>query len=744
MNITKEKTRLIIGDYTHNEMLHLEDMVASMDTIFMYEDHDKNRLVLETGMEATLKKTFPKAKWIDKSKEYWPFARIEPVEHNAKPRNQLQVDFINFVLQQAKHQQKLAGILSPGTGKCEPISTELPTPDGYKLMGDIKPGDRVFGRDGKLYNVLQVFPQGVKEIYQLTFSDGRKCKCGREHLWTVLTGNKLFHKEVTIKTGDMLCDWKGYDKRTGGVKYKYRIPVLTNPVQYEAPSYDPRECIRAADDPFVLARECVDQNRPFPEDYLAMHKLDRHRALDGAFEFGFNKIFHNKKLVWQIKQIAWSLGWFVESHEFYDSDKKWSCHIVLHKPDKHAYLEIVDIKRVKDEEAQCIMVDSPDHLYLTKDFIVTHNTFMACYSAINIGMRTLIIAPTSGIKQQWADTLTGMFNVPPERVLVMNNPRQLINVQADFVVASQASLQVLDKSYDLERILKDAKFGIKVIDEVQMWFKNIVTVDANSNIANNWYLTGTFGRSGDTENKLYQEMFGDLAIFKEKQKKPTVFNRKPGNVYGMKPYIHCEMVWAHSKLTKDQIKSVMTSIRYSEREGKWMRFGISVPAYMNLVIPPDGSMTPFLRTILNTVKKAEKQVKYGKTLVLGNTIATAEIVASYLRKMFPDKKIYTYHSRHTKQENDEAKANCDILVSTVSSAGTGFDLKGLGKLIVFACYKSWILADQISGRLRRRDDGKDCYMWDIVDADVRQLRVWANVRADTLRRKCKSFKVVDA
>lgn len=744
MNIMKEKTRLMIEDYTPQEQKQLEDMVASMDTIFMYEDRDKNRLVLETGMEKSLKQKFPKAKWTDSSNQYWPYAKIEPVTHNAKPRNQLQIDFINFVLEHSKKQEKLAGILSPGTGKCEPVSTELPTPDGYKLMGDIIPGDRVFGRDGKIYNVLKVFPQGVKEIYQITFSDGRKCKCGKEHLWTILTGNKLFHKEITISTEDMLHRWKVYDNHNGSVKYLYRIPVLSAPVQYGSSYFDPNDRICAADDPYTFASICSNDEKPLPEDFLFMNGRNRHATLHGAFGHTYDRIFHNKKLVWQLKQIAWSLGLFVESHEFYD-DKKWACQLIIHKPNKKdAYLEIVDIKRVKDEEAQCIMVDSPDHLYLTKDFIVTHNTFMACYSAIALRLRTLFIAPTSGIKQQWADTLTGMFNVDPSRVLLMDNPRQLINVKADFVVASQASLQVLDKSYDLEKILKDAKFGIKVIDEVQMWFKNIVTVDANSNIANNWYLTGTFGRSGDTENKLYQEMFGDLAIFREKNKTPTIFNRKPGNVYGMKPYRYCTMVWAHSKLTQDQIKSVTNSMRYSEREGKWMRFGISVPAYMNLVIPPDGSMTPFLKTILDTVRQAENQVKYGKTLVLGNTISTAEIVASYLKKMYPKKKIYTYHSRHSKQENDEAKANCDILVSTVSSAGTGFDLKGLGKLVVYAQYRSWILTSQIFGRLRRRDDGKDCYMWDIVDADIKQLRVWANNRADVERRESKKFKVVDA
>jgi hypothetical protein len=102
-----------------------------------------------------------------------------------------------------------------------------------------------------------------------------------------------------------------------------------------------------------------------------------------------------------------------------------------------------------------------------------------------------------------------------------------------------------------------------------------------------------------------------------------------------------------------------------------------------------------------------------------------------------------YHSRNTKEENERGKAECDILVSTVSSCGTGFDMKDLSRLITYTGWASWIASDQISGRLRRRPDGKDTYMWDIVDSSVPQLRAWANKRADVYKRKCKTFKVID-
>jgi len=336
-----------------------------------------------------------------------------------------------------------------------------------------------------------------------------------------------------------------------------------------------------------------------------------------------------------------------------------------------------------------------------------------------------------------------MFKVPAERVIAISSPKEFINVKADFVVISQASLAVLNKNYDLEKIMKTNKFGIKVIDEVQMWFKNIILVDGSSNICHNWYLTGTFGRSADEENELYQQMFGDLAIFREKDKTPTLFNRKPGNIYGMKPHMNCTMIWTKSGLSKEQIKKVTSSMRYSEREGKWMRFGISIPAYTELIIPSDGRMTKFLGKILEVIKMANREVTYGKMLVLVPTIVSVEIIADHIRKMYPNLKVGTIHSRNAKADNTKAKLECEIMVSTVKTAGTGFDAPGLSKLVVAEQFKSWILADQVSGRLRRRPDGKETHMWDIVDSTIPQLRAWANARAGVLKRKSKKFTVKD-
>ena len=69
-----------------------------------------------------------------------------------------------------------------GIGKEQPLSAEIITPEGIKTMGEMKVGSKVIGQDGKPYNVIGVYPQGLKPIYKVEFSDGSVVECGLDHL----------------------------------------------------------------------------------------------------------------------------------------------------------------------------------------------------------------------------------------------------------------------------------------------------------------------------------------------------------------------------------------------------------------------------------------------------------------------------------------------------------------------------------------------------------------------------------
>lgn len=79
-------------------------------------------------------------------------------------------------------------ILGPsGGGKAQPLYSKILTPTGFIEMRDIKVGDSVCSPDGTVTQVIGVFPQGEKDIYELTFDDGSKTRACGEHLWEVFS-----------------------------------------------------------------------------------------------------------------------------------------------------------------------------------------------------------------------------------------------------------------------------------------------------------------------------------------------------------------------------------------------------------------------------------------------------------------------------------------------------------------------------------------------------------------------------
>ena len=76
------------------------------------------------------------------------------------------------------------GLFGPaGHGKSQPIDSLVLTPEGYVLMGNIKPVDLVCTPNGEIAYVREVYPQGKIDVYEIIFSDGTSTECSKDHLW---------------------------------------------------------------------------------------------------------------------------------------------------------------------------------------------------------------------------------------------------------------------------------------------------------------------------------------------------------------------------------------------------------------------------------------------------------------------------------------------------------------------------------------------------------------------------------
>ncbi|GIK97205.1 MAG: replicative DNA helicase [Alphaproteobacteria bacterium] len=73
----------------------------------------------------------------------------------------------------------------PSMGKAQPLNAPVLTPSGWRAIGEMRPGDELASVDGERNHVVGVFPQGVKQIFRVTMSDGRSAECCAEHLWRV-------------------------------------------------------------------------------------------------------------------------------------------------------------------------------------------------------------------------------------------------------------------------------------------------------------------------------------------------------------------------------------------------------------------------------------------------------------------------------------------------------------------------------------------------------------------------------
>lgn len=124
-----------------------------------------------------------------------------------------------------------------GTGKALPNSTKIPTPQGEKLVGEIKVGDYLFDAYGKPTQVKAIYPQGQKEVWEVKFKDGRIAKCCEEHLWSYCTpGQKpdsRKNRQFFTKTLKEINQIELYKKGCG---YQVQVP-MQHPVQYNEKQY---------------------------------------------------------------------------------------------------------------------------------------------------------------------------------------------------------------------------------------------------------------------------------------------------------------------------------------------------------------------------------------------------------------------------------------------------------------------------------------------------------------------------
>lgn len=272
-----------------------------------------------------------------------------------------------------------------GVGKALAVTEPVLTPKGFKPMGDIQLGDLVIGEDGHSYPVTGVFPQGKRDAYQVTFKDGTQVICDENHLWKFKTFSDIRNnREWKVESlSSMLNNYK-FTVNDG--TYNLYIPVskpimdFENQEELNIPPYTFGLMINDGH----MEEDQFDVNNSdhfIPNQYLMASYKDRLNLLRGLIGAAVNVnnktaisySSKNYRLVNDIVFLIRSLGYRCSLYEYQSEENKTDYVIRFFANDE--YLPIVKIEKLPEQqEMKCIMVDSPDHTYLCRDFIVTHNT----------------------------------------------------------------------------------------------------------------------------------------------------------------------------------------------------------------------------------------------------------------------------------------------------------------------------------------------------------------------------------
>lgn len=88
-------------------------------------------------------------------------------------------------------------------GHSQPVYEKVKLPSGkYTTIGDLKIGQEIAGVLKDTSKIIDIYDQGEKETYELTFDDNTTCKCSLDHYWTVYD---FFNQNyIVLKTKDII------------------------------------------------------------------------------------------------------------------------------------------------------------------------------------------------------------------------------------------------------------------------------------------------------------------------------------------------------------------------------------------------------------------------------------------------------------------------------------------------------------------------------------------------------------
>jgi len=323
-------------------------------------------------------------------------------------------------------------------GRAQPVSAKVLSPTGFRPIGDLQVGDFVIGSDGRPTEVLGVYPQGFKEIYRVYAQDGASTLASGDHLWSVYTraDRRRGKPPRVLQTKEMIGNLRAAHY------HRYELPLLSAPVNFAVRPVplDPYAlglllgdgCFSCRATPTFATTDLESSTKFIPEEYLFNSPDVRLAVLQGLLDSDGGPVTQqgrtcriqfttvSDRLRDDVVFLVQSLGGVVYQRTRLADGRKPGLargRDVHHRSDAHILdirlpagvvpfrlarkaakydptgggrpMRFVDrIEPAGTEEAVCIRVAAADSLYVTEDFLLTHNTLNDAFIILDEAQNT--------------------------------------------------------------------------------------------------------------------------------------------------------------------------------------------------------------------------------------------------------------------------------------------------------------------------------------------------------------------
>lgn len=300
-----------------------------------------------------------------------------------------------------------------GSGKALWVGQAVLTPHGPVRAGDVRVGDELVGRDGHPTRVVGVYPQGERDLFQVTFTDGTAAVVDDEHLWAVHPADGAELQVLTTR-----------DLRTGGVldpggKPRWQVP-LCDPIEFIGTPVPDDLAYQAGG--ALAAGGVLGDGLRYAATAARVAAL--HGALDACGRVSGGSVRAEVPTAAAAGEVAWlarSLGgtalvragtgrWTVDVHlpssvaPFRDPARSGAYATGAGTPVR----AVTAVEAAGRGPAVCFKVDADDELFLLGDAVVTHNTTVSlALVQILDTWPLLVVAPLSAFST-WARQLGEM------------------------------------------------------------------------------------------------------------------------------------------------------------------------------------------------------------------------------------------------------------------------------------------------------------------------------------------------